>query len=288
MGERQRVMIARALSTAPRLLLADEPTGSLDTRRGREVLELLRELCREREVAAVIVSHDPMAAEYADRVLALRDGRLVATTHPTRRVCAAMKPLNALHLYRVRLRARFWQECFAIVGIAAGVALLFASQVASSSLQSSVSQLSRGIAGNATLQLLARDPHGFPQSTLARVRAIPGVRVAAPVLEAGANAIGPRARASVQLIGADSSLSPLGGALVRGAALRPFGGIGAVVLPAPLAHTHRREQVRPGSRLPARRAHGRGAALHPAAGEPDRAADRQRGCDRAAARSRRK
>ncbi len=76
MGERQRVMIARALSTNPRLLLADEPTGSLDTQRGREVLELLRELCRERDVAVVLVSHDPMAARYADRVLVLRDGRL--------------------------------------------------------------------------------------------------------------------------------------------------------------------------------------------------------------------
>jgi putative ABC transport system ATP-binding protein len=74
MGERQRVMIARALSTAPRLLLADEPTGSLDTRRGSEVLELLRELCRD--LATVIVSHDPMAALYADRVFTLRDGRL--------------------------------------------------------------------------------------------------------------------------------------------------------------------------------------------------------------------
>jgi putative ABC transport system ATP-binding protein len=76
MGERQRVMIARALSTGPSLLLADEPTGSLDTQRGREVLELLQGLCRERQVAVVLVSHDPTAARYADRVYSLRDGRL--------------------------------------------------------------------------------------------------------------------------------------------------------------------------------------------------------------------
>jgi putative ABC transport system ATP-binding protein len=76
MGERQRVMIARALSTEPKLLLADEPTGSLDTERGRQVLELLAETCREREVAVVLVTHDPQAASFADRVYALRDGRL--------------------------------------------------------------------------------------------------------------------------------------------------------------------------------------------------------------------
>ena len=76
MGERQRVMIARALSTQPSLLLADEPTGSLDTKRSHEVLELLRELCRERKVATVLVSHDPLAAGYADNVYALRDGHL--------------------------------------------------------------------------------------------------------------------------------------------------------------------------------------------------------------------
>jgi len=76
MGEQQRVMIARALSTEPSLLLADEPTGSLDSQRSREVLELLRELCRERNVAIVLVSHDPLAAGYADRVFTLRDGKL--------------------------------------------------------------------------------------------------------------------------------------------------------------------------------------------------------------------
>ena len=146
-----------------------------------------------------------------------------------------MKPGNVLHLYRVRLRARLLQECFAIVGIAAGVALLFASQVASSSLSSSVAQLSRGIVGNATLQLLARDANGFDEGLVARVRAIGGVRAAAPLLEASANAIGPHGSESVELVGADSSLARLGGSLMRHTTLRPFAGIGAIALPAPLA-----------------------------------------------------
>jgi putative ABC transport system permease protein len=146
-----------------------------------------------------------------------------------------LRPRNALHLYRVRVRARLVQELFAILGIAAGVALLFASQVASQSLSSSVAELSHGIVGKATLQLLARDPHGMPEGVLARVRALPGVRVAAPLLEASAQASGPRAGASVELVGADSSLRALGGALVRRTELEPFAGIGAVLLPASLA-----------------------------------------------------
>jgi putative ABC transport system permease protein len=146
-----------------------------------------------------------------------------------------VKPGNLLHLYRVRVRARLVQECFAVVGIAAGVALLFASQVASQSLSSSVAQLSHGIVGKATLQLLARDPQGMPEGLLAQVRRIDGVRVAAPLLEASAQASGPRGSESVEVVGADSSLRRLGGALVRRTELEPFAGIGAVLLPAPLA-----------------------------------------------------
>ncbi len=80
MGERQRVLIALALSTDPKLVLADEPTGNLDTQRTREVLGLLRDLCREREMALLLATHDPQVAVFADHVYELRDGRLGAYT----------------------------------------------------------------------------------------------------------------------------------------------------------------------------------------------------------------
>ncbi len=76
MGERQRVMIAQALATKPRLVLADEPTGNLDTRRSREVLGLIRGLCRDRDTAVLLATHDPQAVTFADRAHELRDGRL--------------------------------------------------------------------------------------------------------------------------------------------------------------------------------------------------------------------
>lgn len=76
MGERQRVMIARALSTDPKLVLADEPTGNLDSARSREVLTLLVQSCRERGAAVLLVTHDPQATSFTDRVYALHDGRL--------------------------------------------------------------------------------------------------------------------------------------------------------------------------------------------------------------------
>jgi putative ABC transport system ATP-binding protein len=76
MGERQRVMIAQALATGPRLVLADEPTGNLDTRRSQEVLGLLRDLSRSRGMAVLLATHDPQAVVFADRAYELRDGQL--------------------------------------------------------------------------------------------------------------------------------------------------------------------------------------------------------------------
>jgi putative ABC transport system ATP-binding protein len=75
-GEQQRVSIARALLRDPELVLADEPTGNLDSRSSAEVLELLRELSASEQQTVAMVTHDPGAAAIADRVVFLRDGRV--------------------------------------------------------------------------------------------------------------------------------------------------------------------------------------------------------------------
>ncbi|UCM89247.1 ABC transporter ATP-binding protein [Streptomyces marincola] len=76
-GQRQRVAIARALVTEPSVVFADEPTGALDTRSARDVLELLQDAVHIHRRTVVMVTHDPVAASYADAVLFLADGRLV-------------------------------------------------------------------------------------------------------------------------------------------------------------------------------------------------------------------
>jgi putative ABC transport system ATP-binding protein len=75
-GERQRVAVARALAVKPGLVLADEPTGNLDSARGEEVLSALRELARDHDAAVILVTHDAHAAAYADRICDLVDGGL--------------------------------------------------------------------------------------------------------------------------------------------------------------------------------------------------------------------
>jgi len=79
-GEQQRVAIARALANDPPLLLADEPTGNLDSVTGRQVIELLLGVNRSRKTTLVLVTHDPELAAFADITIALRDGRVSAIT----------------------------------------------------------------------------------------------------------------------------------------------------------------------------------------------------------------
>ncbi len=76
-GEQQRVAIARALINGPELLLADEPTGNLDSRNGGEIIQLLKALCAERKMTLIIATHDARVAAQAGRVIELIDGRMV-------------------------------------------------------------------------------------------------------------------------------------------------------------------------------------------------------------------
>jgi putative ABC transport system ATP-binding protein len=81
-GEQQRVAIARALITQPAILLADEPTGNLDTKTGTAIMDLLRRSCDQLSQTVIVVSHDPKATAYADRVIFLRDGDIVSEFKP--------------------------------------------------------------------------------------------------------------------------------------------------------------------------------------------------------------
>jgi len=83
-GQQQRVAVARALASRPEIIFADEPTGNLDSRAGAEILEFMRRAVRELGQTIVMVSHDPVAASYAQRVIFLADGRIVdEMTNPT-------------------------------------------------------------------------------------------------------------------------------------------------------------------------------------------------------------
>jgi putative ABC transport system ATP-binding protein len=89
-GQQQRVAIARALAGRTAITFADEPTGALDTTTALEVLTLLRDQSRELGQTIVMVTHDPVAASYADRVVFLVDGRIVSeTVRPTAEAVAA-------------------------------------------------------------------------------------------------------------------------------------------------------------------------------------------------------
>jgi putative ABC transport system permease protein len=146
-------------------------------------------------------------------------------------------PRQVGFIARMRLRARSvaGQELLAAVGIAVGVALLFASQVASQSLDGSVRQLASQLVAGTQYQLDARSSEGFPESVVTEVRAVSGVRAALPLMEQQVTVIGPKGRASVDLIGADPRFARFGGPLLRHFSARQLAHQRAIGLPVRIA-----------------------------------------------------
>jgi putative ABC transport system permease protein len=152
-----------------------------------------------------------------------------------------------LFLYRRRLRSHPVQELLAGAGIAVGVALVFGVLLANSSLTNSAKQLVHGLTGSARIELVARSSAGFSETLTEKVRRLPGVQVATPVLRQNMMITGPRGRQAIQLIGVSPSLASLGGIAQQqlgNGALLLSGGLG---LPAGVANTigaHRHDAVR--------------------------------------------
>jgi len=96
-GQQQRVAVARAMASEPRIIFADEPTGNVDSKTGNEILRFMRTAVTELGQTIVMVTHDPVAASYADRIIFLADGRIVAEmTEPTpEKVLDRMKSLGS-------------------------------------------------------------------------------------------------------------------------------------------------------------------------------------------------
>jgi macrolide transport system ATP-binding/permease protein len=219
-GEQQRVAIARALVNRPALLIADEPTGNLDSQTGREVLEVFRRLNAEEGLTVLLVTHDPMVAALADRVIRLRDGRVVepeeAVTLPSAAVWSPAQPgpgparrasaarglgyfWRTVRTALAALRRHTLRSALTVLGIIIGVASLIA-----------IAALGRGSAGSirGTLESMgacgivvqagAATSNGVtlgsvktltPEDAEALLRECPSVRAVAPVVETRHQAI---------------------------------------------------------------------------------------------------
>lgn len=142
--------------------------------------------------------------------------------------------LRYIHEARHGARGSLVQEGFAVLGIAVGVALLFASQVSSTSLTHAVAQLNGELVGSAQVQLKARGYEGVPERLLTEVRAAPGVRTASPVLERQVNLVGARGGRAAELFGIERGTFS-GASVLRRFSAAQFSAVKAIALPTPFA-----------------------------------------------------
>lgn len=148
-----------------------------------------------------------------------------------------LKPRALLGFYVARLREHPVQEVLAALGIAVGVALVFAVQVANSSITGSAAQIVDGVTGSATLQLAARSDRGFNQDIATEVEQLPGIRHAAPLLRSNATIVGPSGHASIQFFGATPALAALKGKLTQNFGPGGLQLTGGIAVPGAIAET---------------------------------------------------
>jgi len=128
-GQQQRVALARALINHPAVLLADEPTGNLDTRTSHEIMEIIRRLNREQGVTVIVVTHEPDIAAYADRVIIMRDGRILSDEHQVAVVTLDHADTGATAVAAAKV------DNTALPDETSGLRLAFLSMIVSASLQ---------------------------------------------------------------------------------------------------------------------------------------------------------
>ena len=180
-GERQRVAIARALAGRPRLILADEPTGSLDSTSARNVWELLNSVRETRGTTVIVASHDPSLAEHSDRALHIADGRLVSAAEaeeshddPQRRMTSLLQTLSSI-------RHRPGRTFLTALGTALGIATIVALLAVGAGAQRSAGQFFHlGASDLGLFQKDAADPTTsvLPQSLIKQLRKTPGIQSA--------------------------------------------------------------------------------------------------------------
>ncbi|MGD0897341.1 MAG: ABC transporter permease [Thermoguttaceae bacterium] len=215
-GEQQRVAIARSLVNQPALLLADEPTGNLDSRTGQEILRLFRRLNAEKGITVLLVTHDAEVARHADRVIHIADGRIVEDSAALRGAAGAAAPARAPPRRRARntlrvawgamrialqaLRRNVMRAALTMLGIIIGVAAVIAmmeiSQGASVAIQATVTKMGANV-----LAVLPGAPQRgtgrvgdtnaivTPEDAEAIQRECPDVVCTAPVIDASAQAV---------------------------------------------------------------------------------------------------